>query len=337
MTEPTRILIIEDEFVTGLEIQARLEDLGYEVLDIIDTGEGAVNKAGELLPDIMIMDITLKGEMTGIEAAGIIRSQYDIPVIFLTAHSDEATVQQAIQSEPFGYLIKPLEERALHTTIRMALYKHSMDKALIESEKRYRTIAELSEDAICIIRPDLTVSYLNTKSKQIFQISNQIESSPDIHDIFPESLLETMEGQVKTVIQNAITSRVTHHYQVNKEDIWMDSTFVPVISGEEVTQIIGLLHDISVMVRIEKEIEKKGLIQIEENMAQFQILNDQIRNPLAIIMSIVSINESKDSENIIEQVRRIDDLVTRLDQGWVQSTAVRSFLLKHYGLGKEKW
>ncbi|WP_319578038.1 response regulator [uncultured Methanospirillum sp.] len=335
MIDPVRIVIVEDEFVTGLEIQARLEDLGYEVLAIIDTGEEAVTRAGGLLPDIMIMDITLKGEMNGIEAARIIKNMYGIPVIYLTAHSDEATVQQAVQSEPFGYLIKPLEERALNTTIRMALYKHSMDKALIESEKRYRTIAELSEDAICIINPDLIVPYLNTKSKQVFHLSDTSESVQDVHAVFPTSLLITLEDQIKSVFTEGRSSRVTHHYLIDEEDMWMDCTFVPVLAGEEIIQAIGLLHDISAMVRIEKEIEKKGIIQIEHNMAQFQILNDRIRNPLAIIMSIASMIESKESEDIIDQVKKIDDLVTKLDQGWVQSDVVRTFLIKHYGLGQE--
>jgi len=335
MTDPVRIVIVEDEFVTGLEIQARLEDLGYEVLAIIDTGEEAVTRAGGLLPDIMIMDITLKGEMTGIEAARIIKSMYGIPVIYLTAHSDEATVQQAVQSEPFGYLIKPLEERALNTTIRMALYKHSMDKALVESEKRYRAIAELSEDAICIINPDLTVPYLNTKSKLIFHLSDTSDSVQDVYAVFPPSLLTTLEDQIKSVFTEGRSSRVTHHYLTDEEEMWMDCTFVPVLVREEISQTIGLLHDISAMVRIEKEIEKKGINQIEHNMAQFQILNDRIRNPLAIIMSIASVIDSKESEAIIDQVKDIDALVTKLDQGWVQSEVVRTFLIKHYGIGKE--
>jgi hypothetical protein len=88
------------------------------------------------------------------------------------------------------------------------------------------------------------------------------------------------------------------------------------------------------MVRIEKEVEKKGLVQIEHNMEQFQILNDRIRNPLAIIMSLASMFETKEGDEIIEQVKRIDNLVTQLDQGWIQSDAVRNFLLKHYGHGK---
>ena len=334
MNTAIRILVVEDEFVTGLEIRARLEDLGYEVLDILDTGEEAVRKAGELRPDVMIMDITLRGEMTGIEAADTIRRDYNIPVIYLTAHSDEATVQKAVHSEPFGYLIKPLDERALHTTIRMALYKHSMDKALIESEKRYRTIAELSEDLLFILNRDTSFAFLNSHACAFFHVSSEHPPYPSLHEIVPPDLLEKIELQISTVFEYGSSLHATHHFTFHEEDFWFDCSIVPVVTADGVVQVIGQFHDISALVRIEKEVEKKGLVQIEHNMEQFQILNDRIRNPLAIIMSLASIEDTEDNAEIVEQVKRIDALVTQLDQGWVQSDAVRSFLLKHYGHGK---
>jgi len=334
MMDKVKILVVEDEFVTGLEIRARLEDLGYEVLDILDTGEEAVEKAGVMHPDIMIMDITLKGVMTGIEAADLIRRQYRIPIIYLTAHSDEATVQKAVHSEPFGYLIKPLEERALHTTIRMALYKHEMDKALIESERRYRAIAELAEDSIFVLDNNHNILFLNTHAKKFFGQEQDLVSPVPLGSFIPASLLDTLQEQIKTVFEFGNSLRVTHNFTYHDEEIWLDSTIVPVITPDGVIQVIGQLHDISMMVRIEKEVEKKGLVQIEHNMEQFQILNDRIRNPLAIIMSLASMFETKEGDEIIEQVKRIDNLVTQLDQGWIQSDAVRNFLLKHYGHGK---
>ncbi|PWR75484.1 response regulator [Methanospirillum stamsii] len=340
MKEHEKVLVVEDEFVTGLEIRARLEDLGYDVPDILDNGEDAVKKVGELHPDIMIMDITLKGEMTGIEAADIIRKKYYIPVIYLTAHSDEATVQKAIHSEPFGYLIKPLEERALHTTIRMALYKHAMDKALVESEKRYRAIAELSENIIFILNPDYSVAYLNSFGKDYFHVPD-MTAAPDMHAIFPPDLLTTLEEQAKTVFEFGGSLRVTHSFTYQEEEVWLDSTIVPVMAddgGEGVNgviQVVGQINDISSMVRIEKEIRNKGIEQIEQNMEQFLILNDQIRNPLAIIASLASMSESKENNDILDQVKRIDNLVNQLDKGWIQSDAVRNFLLKHYKMGKK--
>jgi len=334
MNSATRILVVEDEFVTGLEIRARLEDLGYEVLDILDTGEEAVRKAGELRPDVMIMDITLRGEMTGIEAADTIRRDYNIPVIYLTAHSDEATVQKAVHSEPFGYLIKPLDERALHTTIRMALYKHAMDKALIESEKRYRTIAELSEDLLFILNRDTSIAFLNSRAVAFFHISSENPPYPSLEEILPSDLFEKITVQIQTVFEYGSSLHATHHFTYHEEDFWFDCSIVPIVTADGVIEVIGQFHDVSALVRIEKEVEKKGLVQIEHNMEQFQILNDRIRNPLSIIMSLASLEDTKENEEIIEQVKRIDALVTQLDHGWVQSDAVRAFLLKHYGHGK---
>lgn len=332
--EPTKILVVEDEFITGLEIQDRLRNMGYDVPEVIASGEDAITWVAEFHPDIIIMDITLQGVMTGIEAAERIRERYNIPVIFLTAHSDDATIEKAVTAEPFGYLIKPLEERALKTAIRMALYKHSLDKALRESENRYRAIAELAEDPIFIINKDYTVAFLNRFAFEYFHTTVENAVLSDMRQVFPPGLADPLFEQIKTVFDYGHPLRITHYYTEDTEEKWLDITVVPVYSEEDVIQVIALAHDITAMVKIEKEIEKKGLIQIEHNMEQFQILNDHIRNPLSIIMSLASLIETKEADEIINEVERIDDLVRQLDQGWVQSEAIRAFLLKHYGHGK---
>ena len=97
-----RILIVEDEIIVGLDIQARLESLGYEILGVEPAAEEAVDKAGEMRPDLVLMDIQLQGEMDGVEAARHIRTRFDIPVIFLTAYADEETLQRAKITEPHG-------------------------------------------------------------------------------------------------------------------------------------------------------------------------------------------------------------------------------------------
>jgi CheY-like chemotaxis protein len=120
----TKILVVEDEFITATDIQNRLTDMGYDVPAVVDNGEEAVRKAGELHPSLVLMDIGLKGKMTGIEAAKQIREKFDIPVIILTAHGDESTFWSALKSEPFGYIIKPFETREMKISIEMALNKH---------------------------------------------------------------------------------------------------------------------------------------------------------------------------------------------------------------------
>lgn len=335
MNNHVRILVVEDEFVTGLEIRARLEDLGYEVLDVLDTGEEAVLQAEKLLPDLMIMDITLRGEMNGIETAEIIRKKLTIPVIFLTAHSDEGTIQKAIQSEPFGYLIKPLDERALNTTIQMALYKYAMDKALIESERRYRTIAELVEDAILILNKNNSIAFVNAHAKKILHITELGSECQNISDIIPEELYEVLKIQINEVFQNNLSLKKTHHFFNNNEEAWYDCSIIPISTDIGIFQVIILLHDVTQMIKIEKEIEKRGIVQIEHNMEQFQILNDRIRNPLAIIIAAASLIESKENDEIVKQVMVIDNLISQLDKGWAHSEVVRNFLIKHYGHGKD--
>jgi CheY-like chemotaxis protein len=123
----TKILVVEDEVVVAMEIRKRLASLGYDVTAAASTGEEALSRAAETKPDLVLMDILLKGEMDGLQAGQKIRSDFAIPVIYLTAHSDEATVQRAKLTEPYGYLVKPFDERALWTTIEVALHKHKME------------------------------------------------------------------------------------------------------------------------------------------------------------------------------------------------------------------
>ena len=129
-----RVLVIEDESIVSKDIQHSLKRLGYSIAGSAATGEKAIALAEEEKPDIVLMDIMLKGDMNGIEAAEIVRREHNIPVIFLTAYADEATLSKAKITEPYGYIIKPFKEIDLHTSIEMALYKHKKEKE-VEKER----------------------------------------------------------------------------------------------------------------------------------------------------------------------------------------------------------
>lgn len=124
-----KILVVEDENIVALEIKKRLQKLGYVVPGVASTGEDAISKAEGILPDLVLMDIMLKGEIDGIHAAGEIRKRFNIPVVYLTAYSDEETLQRAKLTEPYGYILKPFEEDDLRTTIEIALYRHQVSNA----------------------------------------------------------------------------------------------------------------------------------------------------------------------------------------------------------------
>jgi diguanylate cyclase (GGDEF)-like protein/PAS domain S-box-containing protein len=143
-----RILVVEDETIVALDLQNSLKVLGYEVVGTASSGADAIAKAESRRPDLVLMDIILKGDMDGVQTAETIHSLLDVPVIFLTACADDATLQRAKVTEPFGYMIKPFEERELHSHIEIALYKHHMEKQLRESEERYFLATQGANDGL---------------------------------------------------------------------------------------------------------------------------------------------------------------------------------------------
>ncbi len=132
------ILIVEDDRIVARDIQNRLKNLGFEVTASVSSGEEAIIRAKEDLPDLVLMDIVLKGEMDGIEAAEIIRSRFDIPIIFLTAHADEERFERAKLTIPFGYVLKPFQDRNLKITIEMALYAAKVNAKRKQAEEALR-------------------------------------------------------------------------------------------------------------------------------------------------------------------------------------------------------
>ena len=128
-----QILVVEDEIIVSMEIQDRLESLGYTVTNVVSSGEEAVKEAEEACPDLVLMDIMLEGDMDGIEAARQIHDRMDIPVVYLTAYADMETFERAEITKPYGYIIKPFEVDELYAAIEEALNKHRMEKELEEN------------------------------------------------------------------------------------------------------------------------------------------------------------------------------------------------------------
>jgi len=152
-------MVVEDDPVIALVLTDRLERLGYEVPEVVASGEEAVEQAAEIAPDMVLMDIQLKGEMDGIEAATRIRSRLKIPVVYVTAYADDPLLERAKLTEPFGYLIKPYGERELRSTIEMALFKGEMETRLRASEARFRGIMENTSDITVVVNKEGVCTY----------------------------------------------------------------------------------------------------------------------------------------------------------------------------------
>lgn len=136
MTNAPAIFVVEDEAIISMELRDRLRGLGYVVSGHAARGEQALAEIDRQRADLVLMDIRLGGELNGIETASRLREQHALPVIFLTAYSDSELLLQAGEAQPFGFLVKPIEERELHATIQMALFKHAMEKQLLEKNRQ---------------------------------------------------------------------------------------------------------------------------------------------------------------------------------------------------------
>lgn len=143
---PIQILVVEDEVIVAQDIAGRLKKLGYAVTATVSSGEEAIQKAIENPPDLVLMDIVLKGDMDGVTAADKIRTNRNVPTIFLTAYADDKTLQRAKLTDPFGYIIKPFQQNDLRVAIEIALHRHEMETKMRESLKAAEAVRESVEE-----------------------------------------------------------------------------------------------------------------------------------------------------------------------------------------------
>ena len=144
--EKLNIFIVEDESIVAKDIQNSLTKLGYNVVGMANNGNDAIEKITELMPNLVLMDIMIKGAMTGIEVSEKIKERMNIPVIFLTAYADEGTLSRAKITEPYGYILKPFKEIDLHSTIEMAVYKHQKDAELLRERDFLYSLVENKDE-----------------------------------------------------------------------------------------------------------------------------------------------------------------------------------------------
>lgn len=197
------ILIVEDEKIIALDLSMRLEELGYAVVAAVSNGLDAINAVEDNRIEVVLMDINLEGEMDGIEAATIIRSKVNLPVIFITAFADEITFRNASLTDPYAYVLKPFQTRELDFTIRTAINQHSLRLKLSESESRYKNLFEGSRFAIAIIDNCGQVKEYNKAAKALLGYLNN--TSPNSIDaFFPEDNLALINYKWKKFLEKKV-------------------------------------------------------------------------------------------------------------------------------------
>jgi PAS domain S-box-containing protein len=262
-----------------------LKRLGYAVSAAVYSGEEAIREAEERHPDLVLMDIRLKGDMDGVEAAEQIRDCFNIPVVYLTAYADEGTLQRAKVTTPFGYILKPFSEKELNSIIQMALYRHEMDKRLKESEEKYRQLFSTETDAIIVFDGDTrqctdannaALHLYGYNREELLQLKvTDISAEPELTDI---SVRETIAGKI---------DRIPLRYHKKK-----DGTIFPVEISSSTFMLgnrkvlCGAVRDITERKRAEEEREKlEAQLQRAEKMEAIGTLAGQVAHDLNNVLS----------------------------------------------------
>jgi PAS domain S-box-containing protein len=269
-----KVLVVEDEGIVALDIRERLQALGYLVVAVADSGGEAVRLAGELHPDVVLMDIRLHGPVDGITAAEQIRHRFHRPVIYLTAYADDHTLARAKVTEPFGYLLKPVDDRELRTSIEMALYKHEAEQKLRESERRYATTLTSIGDAVIAVDREERVTFVNPVAEQMTGWSMTEAVGRPLADIFT-----IVHQQTRQPVPSPVTRALQENAVIElPEEVLLISRggrespiadcIAPIRSnGQGITGAVLAFRDISERKRAEEERRK-----LEARMLQTQKL-----------------------------------------------------------------
>ncbi len=253
--EKNKILIVEDEYIIAMEIKSKLKSLGYEVTSIAKTGMEAIEKVDSEKPDLITMDIQLKGEMDGIEAAKHIRDKSDIPIVFLSAYAEEEKIERAKLTLPSGYLLKPVQNRDLKVTIEMTMYASEINFKRIKAEEALRKSHEEMEQKV----EERTRDY--KKAKEEAERANLAKSeflsniSHELRTPMHQILSFTQFGMEK--IENANKDKLLYYFSKIK------------LSGDTLLSLLNDLLDLSKLEsgKMDYEMSRKDLRLIISNVS----------------------------------------------------------------------
>jgi PAS domain S-box-containing protein len=288
------VMIVEDEAIIAKDIEKSLEDLGYAVTAAAASGKEAIKKVAETRPDVVLMDIVLRGGMDGIEAAEIIRTRFHVPVVYLTAHADENTIQRAKITEPYGYILKPFEERALHTAIQMTLYKHKAETQFREDGQRLSAITKSLGDAVIATDLDEAITFMNPIAEALTGWRQEEALGKPLAEVFhvvSEPTRHPIESPAQKALQEgAVVGMANHTILINKDktETTIENSVAPIRDDSgNVTGAVLVFHDSAERKRLEDELRQRIEELTVNNHTKDEFLaalSHELRTPLSSVL-----------------------------------------------------
>ena len=320
-TTRATVLVVDDGIIIAEDIRRRLEASGYSVVDIVTTGEEAIERARTIRPDLVLMDIRLDGVMDGIEAAQKIKSLFEIPVVFVTAYSDEATLTRVKAAGSFGFVVKPVEARELRTTIDLALHKHAAERCLRVSEERHRRLIDSSPDAVIIVDPAGAITACNRRTVDILGFRcAEVLAGKSFFDFVAqeerERAAEFVSGIFSGDSPGMCDCRILH----------IDGGAIPVeINAAPVNDRHGIAKEAILDIRDitgRRHIEDQHRLSLLQKEVLLKELHHRMKNNLSVIASLLSLqscsvedeealNAFKESQTRIESMALIHQQLSR--------------------------
>ncbi|MBN3910307.1 MAG: response regulator [Nostoc sp. NMS1] len=319
-----RILVVEDEVIVARAIASQLSQLGYVVTGTASSGKVAIAKALETQPELVLMDIILKGEMDGIATASHIREQLDVPIIFLTAYGDHNTLERAKITQPFGYIVKPFTTKDLKIAIEIGLLKHQLERELRQNRDQLATLLNSISDAVIATNEQGKVTFMNPAAEALTGWQQKDALGNEAANIF-----QIVDEVTDTILENPVTKVLREQQVVYLEEftslITRDGKKVPI--GDSASPLKGRPDQINGVVVVFWDLSDRRQTKVlEQALEKEQELNrlkslfistvsHEFRNPLTVIQTAVELIEMQGAN--LTDVKR--GIYLKRIQGAVQS------------------
>jgi two-component system cell cycle sensor histidine kinase/response regulator CckA len=303
---PGSILVVEDEQIVAMDLEVTLRSFGYQV-GSVHTGEDAVEWSLRHRPALILMDIRLQGALDGVRAARLIRSQLDVPIVFLTAYADEATRERARDTTPYGYLVKPFDERTLETTVEMALVRHRHDTHIKLSEQWFRTTLASIGDGVITTDSTAQVTYINSTAARLLAIPpSEVIGRPvsSVLPLFDPQTREEVPHPVHVALASGARVSIEQGLLLHRpggQETWIDDSVAPIQTDPDTT--IG-----AVMVFRDATLRR----QAEQEQIESQRRSEEVRHFERL--RVLSGGAAHDLNNLLTGLLGYTELA-RLDSG----------------------